>query len=52
MKRTALIAGVVAAIMLIPIGFFFPEQIGKISAIGAAFILVCIFVYIVFRRNE
>ena len=48
----ALIAGAIAGIMLIPLGFIFPDQIGKIAIIGVSFILLCIFMYIVFRNYE
>jgi hypothetical protein len=52
MKRMALIAGAIAGIMLIPLGFIFPDKIGTISIVGVAFILLCLFMYIVFRNYE
>jgi len=52
MKRTALLAAGIAAIMLIPIGFFFPDKIGVISIVGVAFILLCLFMYLLFRNYE
>ena len=52
MKRTALIAGIIALVMLGPICYFFPEQAGKIGAIGVAFIVVCIFFFKVFNKFD
>jgi hypothetical protein len=51
MKRTAIIAGAIAGIMLIPLGFFFPDKIGTISIVGVSFILLCVFMYLVFKNG-
>lgn len=48
----ALIAGAIAGIMLIPLGFFFPDKIGTISIVGVAFILLCLAMYLLFKNYD
>lgn len=45
----ALIAAAIAVVMLAPLCYFFPEKIGTISVVGAAFILLCLFMAFLFK---